>query len=393
MKSILNTYWLSLTLIMRNISLLYKNFFHWNASKIVIWAYAFVFATILSLPAIGLIVWAGYVVLSPVPEASLSLFTTSGSIDNGLLGALMGHSWILLGVGILFVKIIAIFGFTLTYAYFLEIKLYESYLAGTKLPIFKNLFFSRYHLQKFLGILGWTSLYVLPPIVTGITILFVLFLATHFGLLNPGNQTHSLILGGISLVGFVVCVVWMTLLAIRMTFGYMMLLDKENKAKTARSFVTDSLALTKGKIFKMLFLILPFLAIIGTVGGFITGTGNKILIGRAETAINAIAKADPKTFVDDHSYIKHHFLNAFALNETDIARIIAINNAFNPKTDGVDPQYLEAIFPYLDNSAVDPDAWKIESIFTFLGFLITEGAMVMVYFSIFGILRKPATVI
>ncbi|MFZ4461233.1 MAG: hypothetical protein ACOYN2_01455 [Patescibacteria group bacterium] len=113
-----------------------------------------------------------------------------------------------------------------------------------------------------------------------------------------------------------------------------------------------------------------------------------VLVNRAETIINNIAKADPKTFVDDHSYIKHHFLNAFALNEADIARIIAINNAFNPKTDGVDRQYLEAIFPYLDNNAVDSRSWLIESGFGMLEFFLTEGFMIMVYFSVFSIIRN-----
>lgn len=91
--------------------------------------------------------------------------------------------------------IIAIYAFALTYAYLLEVNLYDSYLSGKKLPLLKNLYLSRYHLTKFLGVLSWTSLYVLPPIAVGIAILFVLFTLTHFGILDQGNQTHSLIIG------------------------------------------------------------------------------------------------------------------------------------------------------------------------------------------------------
>lgn len=245
MKSTFKAYWLSLSLIAYDISLLYKNFLHWNLSKLTIWLFAIVAGTILSLPAIGLILWAGYSILSTVPEASLSLFTTSGDIDATLLSTLMNHTWTLIGVGILCVLVIAIYGFTLTYAYFLELKLYEGYLTGNQLPIKKNLYFSKYHLRKFLGILGWTSLYVLYPIAAGVSVLFVLFLLTHFNILSADNRTHIAILGTLALIGFLSCIAWMVVLSIRMSFGYMLLLGKEDAEKPAREFVNESFALSK----------------------------------------------------------------------------------------------------------------------------------------------------
>ena len=253
MKSALKAYWLFLSVISGDISLLYRNFFHWTASKVAIWLYALVFGTVLSLPAIGLIVWALFSILSPVPESSLSLFASSGDIDEKVLGALTGHSGLLIGVGLLAVVIVAIYGFMLAYAYFLEIRLYAQYLEGKRLPILKNLYFSRYHLKKFLGVLSWTSLYLLPPLVVGMLILLVLFLLRHFGVLNETNRVHNMILGSVSLIGAVGCIVWMLVIAIRTTFGYMLLLQApENPTKTARSYVTDSLSLTKGKVWKMI---------------------------------------------------------------------------------------------------------------------------------------------
>lgn len=245
MKSSLQAYWLSLSLIAHDVSLLYKNFFHWTLSRLTIWLYAVVAGTVLSLPAIGLILWAGYNVISTVPEASLSLFTASGDIDATLLGTLMNHTWLLIGVGLLSVIVIAIYGFTLTYAYFLELKVYEGYLNDVKLPIKQNLYLSKYHLRKFLGVLGWTSLYVLYPIAAGVSVLFVLFLLTHFNILSAENPTHTMILGSIALVGFLSCIAWMVVLSIRMSFAYMLLLEKEDAEKPARAFVNESFTLSK----------------------------------------------------------------------------------------------------------------------------------------------------
>lgn len=140
----------------------------------------------------------------------------------------------------------------------------------------------------------------------------------------------------------------MTIIAIRLAFGYMMLLDKPNPRKSARSYVWDSLALTKGRLREIIALFLPFMIMVSVIGAINAFVDTNILLNRTEKIINEIAKSNPADFVDDHSYIKQNFLNAFVLNEGDIAQIIAINNSFNPKADGVDREYLEAMFPYLD---------------------------------------------
>ncbi len=71
----------------------------------------------------------------------------------------------------------------------------------------------------------------------------------------------------------------------------------------------------------------------------------------------------------------------------------AIANDYNPKTDGVDREYLKEIYPYIVKSGTldtnEDMAWRIG--ISILGFLLLEGVIIMVYLSVFHILRtgKP----
>ena len=137
--------------------------------------------------------------------------------------------------------------------------------------------------------------------------------------------------------------------------------------------------------------MLPFLIILSSVSSIIESVTSHILINRSETIINTLAKTDSAKFVNDHSYVTRHFLSP-ALDDTGRASIAQINNAYNPKTDGIDRDYLKDMLPYLDLSTLDPNAWwQVEFPFSLLEFLLTGGIMVMVYFSIFTIFQKVDT--
>lgn len=196
-----SAYKLSFGLIWHDFKLLYANFFHWNLSKIAIMLFAIVFGLLLSLPFIAGIVLIGYSILGSASADALSNFVNSGILDPSLLSTLTENIWKILSAVICFAVVIGIFSFTLTYTYVLMLNVYRGYLEGKKLPVRKNLYFSWQHLKKYLGVLGWTSLYILPPIVFAIIVLLGLFGLTTTGILDPtSDRTHATILGSLAFV-------------------------------------------------------------------------------------------------------------------------------------------------------------------------------------------------
>lgn len=88
---------------------------------------------------------------------------------------------------ILLLCIITIFICTYTYGNFLLQNVYKSYVIGEKLPYTKNLYFSWKHFRAYIGILGWSSLYVIAPIFVGFILIipFGLALKASAGIMVP----------------------------------------------------------------------------------------------------------------------------------------------------------------------------------------------------------------
>gem|GEM_PF-5963078 len=136
----------------QDILLLYRNFIHWNLSKILIYLYANIAGFILSLPFLGIFIYQYITVYSSLMvEADMQTF-------------MMGHFISVLISMLLIVIVVTIFICAYSYSYFLMQNVYKSYLAGKKLPYKDNLYFSWKHIRAYIGILGWISLYLLGPI-------------------------------------------------------------------------------------------------------------------------------------------------------------------------------------------------------------------------------------
>lgn len=231
--------------IFRNIVLLYGNFFHWNISKICIFVYANAMGLIVSLPFIGVIV---YQYFRSYSKLGLSLGAEEFFLNN--IGTVAVTAIMLLCMATVFVC-------TYTYGNFLMQNVYKSYLDGERLPYGKNLYFSGKYFRAYIGILGWISLYLLAPVITG------LVLIVPFGILAKTTLGLSaLAVGWVSLMLFIALIVWFLYLAVRLVFSYYILLysPKVDKAKT---YIRESFRLTRGKVWKIVFLAFPFLLLIG----------------------------------------------------------------------------------------------------------------------------------
>lgn len=157
----------------------------------------------------------------------------------------------------------------------------------------------------------------------------------------------------------------------------------------SREMVRNSMELTKGKILQILALMLPFAIVLGGLSGGVEKIRSSMVESKVANIINTAASSD-KSFGDDHTYVKSHFLNPAHLTESDLKAIISINNYYNPKTDGVDREYLSDIMPYI----TIPDEFSNASddvrdvFFSVIQFLFFNEALLMVYYSIFCILKS-----
>lgn len=142
-----------------NITLLYRNFFHWNISKIYIFLYANIVGFIVSLPFVGVIIYQYFTSYS---KLGLSVSTEEFLLSN--IGTIIITVLLILCIATIFIA-------TYTYGNFLLQNVYKSYLRGEKLPYTKNLYFSLKHFRAYMGILGWISLYLLAPIMTGFVLI------------------------------------------------------------------------------------------------------------------------------------------------------------------------------------------------------------------------------
>lgn len=164
----LKQYWISLRYIWNDVSLLFRNFIHWNLSKIAILGITFVISTILSIPFFAILWWISKGIVDSLGLAGLEAFFTSGILPDSTLTSLLENIWVVGGIIGMILIILTIYTCIMSYGYYLTVRVYQSYVDGAKLPILKNEYLNLKRLWKFMGVLGWSSLYLLIPISFGL---------------------------------------------------------------------------------------------------------------------------------------------------------------------------------------------------------------------------------
>jgi hypothetical protein len=159
--------------------------------------------------------------------------------------------------------------------------------------------------------------------------------------------------------------------------------------------VVQSFAITKGRFFEIIRLLLPAVLIVGIVGIVITSLQNErnisVLISRA----NGVASQNPGTFINDHEYAKTTLAPLSKIGEENYYNLLKISKNYTPSTTTMSEDYLRAIYPYvLEGGSLDqPSDYAVSAAGTILSFLLIEGVMLMVYFSIFQIVSAtPAKI-
>lgn len=237
--------------ILRDFALLYKNFFHWTISKILITVFSFLLGVMMWLPFLilaGILIYFDPIAWKDIASEYMATQSLGLSFFAGI-----GGNLIFVGIEVLLVILwVLSFFFGASYRLVLWNKLNLDYVHGEKTPYFGNYYFSWNKIGKFLGIVSWQGLILLIPVVIfllftwglifafwGVNAVYELMIATNW------IGTFSLVL----FAGLIVTGLVFFYLTLKMTYSTIALVDEKRfpESMPALAYVKDSLALTTFK--------------------------------------------------------------------------------------------------------------------------------------------------
>ena len=231
----------------REISLLYRNFLHWNLSKTIIFAYALLSSIILSSPFIAGILFCVFKIY-PLLEIA-----PAGNPEEFLQLAQGYIPYILISI-FLFAIVLSFFIFFMSYAYYLLARVYQGYLAGTRTNVFANRFLHIKTIWNFTKLLSWTSLYMVIPVI----IMCIGYAWYQIGSIlgaGSGNAFFSSLCTLFGFIGFIY-------ITIRLLPSIYLFVETPDESLPTHHYVKEGFLLTKGKVIALLLRLLPFSIVI-----------------------------------------------------------------------------------------------------------------------------------
>lgn len=241
--------------ILRDFLLMYKNFFHWNVSKIMIYIWAALFALLIASPFFAIAIAIGF--YDPVNwQEIFGYYTQTGrlpitfmeTIEVHWANVILNSSLILLWFWMLFVGWMQ---YLVTSS-----RLYLWYIDGEKLPFFANSYFSFAYFKKLTTFLGWFGLILLAPVLFFVVISAGAFFGIWYETIIQNDEQFVLIVA----LGFMISLVVFFYLTLRFGYGYLVLCDQKNypEKKSWLFYVKESNKLTQWNMFQIVWITLLF---------------------------------------------------------------------------------------------------------------------------------------
>lgn len=231
-----------------DVLILYKNFIHWNISKLTIYFYSICLWILFSLPLIFI-----YLVFSIFSWESF-LFFLSSLISWKFINNIF---WLVIHI---FIAVLYVLWFL--YSYLLLLNLNLSYLKWEKLPYLKNRFLDKKLIIKYILLTLSVFLIILIPFFFFI-IVFFLLLFLFWWLENIFLLFYSSPINWFSitlLLFFIVSVIASIYCFFRIIFSYFLLLEDKKNEKNPVFLLKESFNLTKwfNKFISSLILFILF---------------------------------------------------------------------------------------------------------------------------------------
>lgn len=357
----------------------YRHFIHWNLSKVATFVYAAIAGLVFSVPFLLTIAATIYYALSfPAGEATKTMLSQNSVTPLLIQAVLFENGGKVAFIALLVVCIIAVFSVFVSYGYFLLANVYRSYAEGVELPVLKNRYFDWKGIWKFTATLGWSSLYVLAPIVVA---LFV-FAGIAFWSYGENGMSEAVSYKvGLATAITLFFTFWTVLyFAFRTGFATFELLAEEGAYATGREYVRRSMAMTKGKVARTMLVVLPFVIVTGLAEQIVTAANQSLSVSRM---YEGAVKLKEQTAKDktDADFVSDQIDRS--LDNEDASMAVSIISEHKPQKDGIDRNFFNEIAPYLDRQKIDPSWKNYDRVFAFVSFFLLDGLVLMAYFSAF----------
>lgn len=243
-----------------DLTLVFKNFIHWNISKILIHLSSIWLGILLSLPFFIIIVIIAYI--DPINWNEVLYPITSWSmIWASVYTSFFENIWFFITQILLFILAIWMIYFGFSYKIVLFSKLNLSYINWEKLDYKKNDYFNFKLIWAYFWVLWWAGLIIFIPVFIFL-VLFWILVFSFWGISSVVNLTSGWInsFTVLTLILFITTVLSFLYLSYKITFSFVNIVDKDRFPeikKNTRAYIKDSFAISKWlKIFKFIWLLL-----------------------------------------------------------------------------------------------------------------------------------------
>jgi hypothetical protein len=243
--------------ILADLSLVYKNFIHWNISKVIIYVWALLLGILLSLPFFLLLAWI--VFLDPIDwKDIIATYNITNSVGLSFLTAISTYYVYIIIEFFIFVLWVAFFSFWYSYYIIPLTNLYINYLKWVKLSFFSNIYFNFKKIFSYISILIWGTMVFFIPLVVFILWFFISLLLL-WGIENvfqAYEQWTVSIFSVIIWIIFLICFLIFIYLAYRVSFAYVILLDKDFKFNEEKNKIIGNKIMIWVIVINVIFILL-----------------------------------------------------------------------------------------------------------------------------------------
>jgi len=243
-----------------DIKLVYKNFVHWNISKVLIFLSSIWLWILLSLPFFIIAVIIAY--LDPINwKEVLYPLTSWTTIPMWLYMSFFQNIWFFILEIVLFILAIWMIYFWYSYKTLLFSKLNLSYINWEKLPYKENDYFNFKLIWAYFWVLWWGGLILFIPIIVFLVLFWILVFSLGWinsvvNLTNWWINTFTVL----SLILFIITTISFIYLSYKITFSFINIVDSKRFPKiekNTRVYIKDSFKISWGiKILKFILMLL-----------------------------------------------------------------------------------------------------------------------------------------
>lgn len=226
-----------------DVSKIYKNFIHWNISKVIISLATIALGFVFALPFMIILIIMYFVFdlsvyIDSIQVNMLSLYTFAGQ---------MPVVFTLFMIFILLAWLTMLFWYS--YKKVLLTRLNLDYIDGNKMSYFAKENYDYKLISKYIGVISWVSLFVAIPVLVFLVIFFILFFAFWWSewvqTLVASSRFNPFTVS--TFILFIVCLLAFIYISYRLFFSVIMLSDSKNfdNDKKAIFYLKESAKVTK----------------------------------------------------------------------------------------------------------------------------------------------------